>query len=251
MSSRLQRPRRLSHLVREDAKTYIHRLQARGQQTLQEAETLATECRNRLRQETEIARLEIEAQKHERLSKAAPPEEHHASTTTDRISRDRAIEHLAIQLDDQARAEVVRGLEPEWDRVTALEEASREMYALSDELARAHERSGHLAPWDHLALKAARVLGDLPPSEEADTHLLRGAEVEALFAERLGVSRSEYYKRYRPLLRTHHLGEMLGASHVRRRRSGLGPRVSGKRWLQEEVEGLIRYISRPVTDMRC
>jgi hypothetical protein len=67
-----------------------------------------------------------------------------------------------------------------------------------------------LAPWDALAVRAQRDLDrsagspdTLPIDERAE--MLKGCEAADLVQQRLGISRSTYYERYRALLRPYAL----------------------------------------------
>lgn len=77
--------------------------------------------------------------------------------------------------------------------------------------------------------------------------LLSAKEVIAMFEEKLGVGRTIFYKRYRPLLRTHAL--KLGAAEPRpgsfkRTRSRKG--VKGQWYRRTEVEALIEHLTTAV-----
>lgn len=105
------------------------------------------------------------------------------------------------------------------------------------------ERAFHigLAPWDSVALEAYRAWGELPSlPDDGISPILKGSEVEALFHERLGVSRSTYYAEYRGLLRVYHLTPFRA---VEMPDGGLAlPARSIRRFRREEVDALIRFL---------
>lgn len=134
------------------------------------------------------------------------------------------------------------------DRIRKQREHARTMLSAMrgqlQRLERASESSYGLAPWDTAAREAQRVLNgeaDGRGSTDGEGDLLRMAEVVALFGTQLRISRSQFYAKYRPLLRPRILSPRRlilwadgGASLV-----GCD---STMRFLRSEVEALIAYL---------
>ena len=158
-------------------------------------------------------------------------------------------ERLQKRLDvldaDDARA----GVDLE-EKLQALEAEKEELEGLLDQARRRAkslraEQTSYLglAPWDSVALEAYRAWGKLPGlPEDPPCHMLKGSEVEALFHERLGVSRSTYYAEYRGLLRLYHLTPFR-TIHLADGGIALPPRRV-RRFRLEEVEHLVRFLLR-------
>jgi hypothetical protein len=73
------------------------------------------------------------------------------------------------------------------------------------------------------------------------TQMLKGSETATLVQERLGVSRSTYFERYRLLLRTYAISPK---THVRRpngRRAAARPATF--RFRRDEVEAMLDYLA--------
>ena len=134
----------------------------------------------------------------------------------------------------QARTEALAA-----ERV-ALLTAQTEALSRADRLEKQYDSSEGLAPWDTAALEALRAWGELPAAARPAKAILRGSEVEALFRERLGVSRSTYYSEIRPWLRSYHLVPF----RVERLSDGgaLLHRSKNMRFRSEEVDALIAFI---------
>jgi hypothetical protein len=125
-----------------------------------------------------------------------------------------AVFRLSVEL-DRALAGVeedLRAIEPglteRGARLLEQREQARSALAAVREQRRTLEDtklSSHgLAPWDAEARRAQRVLDNEASQAvctEDEDHLLHIHEVVDLFKKELGVSRSQFYQRYRPLLR--------------------------------------------------
>jgi hypothetical protein len=156
-----------------------------------------------------------------------------------------------LNLSPEARTEISERTEAElreWktatenlaaDRVRLTDER-RETQSRFERLQRQAESSEGLAPWDAAALEALRAWGDLPAAPAAAQALLKGADVQALFRERLGVARSTYYSLMRPLLRSYHLVPATVVMYT----DGIARLHPGKgmRFRREEVDAVIAFI---------
>lgn len=125
------------------------------------------------------------------------------------------------------------------ERVRLAEERRTSLSRFNRLMAQAESSEG-LAPWDAAALEALRAWGDLPAAAPAAQALLKGAEVQALFQERLGVGRSTYYSQMRPLLRTYHLVPPTVVTYTDG--SARVHPAKGMRFRREEVEAVIAFI---------
>ncbi|MEM1055736.1 MAG: hypothetical protein AAGI52_09415 [Bacteroidota bacterium] len=122
-----------------------------------------------------------------------------------------------------------------------LEEQASQVREWSQRLTTLEISEEGLAPWDTEALEAYRRWGELPEATPEERVVLTGKDVEALFQERLGVSRSLYYGRFRPLLKTYLLSAATWALYTDGYYYETRPN-SGKRWRRDEVEALLRYL---------
>jgi hypothetical protein len=149
-------------------------------------------------------------------------------------------------------AETDRQSATEQRMITArLEEVATELdvvNSIAGALAKATDSRPGLAPWDGAALTAMRLLGvswmeGIPMDEEAS---LQARDVAALFKEHLGISRSLFYDRFRPLLRTYNLSPMRTVTYSDGT-LGLDGYNSIVRFRRDEVMGLLTFIKRNMT----
>lgn len=122
-----------------------------------------------------------------------------------------------------------------------LEEQASRVREWSLRLSTLRDSTEGLAPWDTEALEAYREWGDLPDVGPEHQEALTGKEVEAFFREHLRVSRSLYYARFRPLLKTYFLSPATWALYTDGYYRQTRP-SSGKRWRRDELEALILFL---------
>ncbi|MEM6326640.1 MAG: hypothetical protein AAF791_05925, partial [Bacteroidota bacterium] len=170
-----------------------------------------------------------ETQERERLSRVLHDAQNAAEATYQALCERLAVERERLEARLREQEAVVQEREEVW---TSLREARSSAYKRGEE---------GLAPWDSEALHALRAWGDLPPARERDRETLTGKETAALFQSALGISRSSYYARVRPLLRTHHLAGELWWHYDDGRSVRTHPRGI-KRWRREEAEALVRFL---------
>lgn len=201
---------------------------------------------DRLRGEDELARIALRGDR-DALGRAAAVERMGAQASGTLLAVQTRIEEGLAKLDAEherareGREEKRRALQAEERSLESARAAARERArALSD----AQASSYGLAPWDAVALRARRAWGedtDLPTSgTPGEPPMLRGSAAAALVQARLGVSRSTYYERYRPLLRAYHLSP----SEVEWLPGGGAViwRGATQRFSREEVEALLRFL---------
>lgn len=153
---------------------------------------------------------------------------------------------VALEALDKSHDADVQKLRPLWEglddeRLVHIYSA-KSSWRLHAELYRLASSPEGLAPWDVRVLDVLRQRGRLPSATPACGPTLKGAAAVELMQEALGISRSLFYDRFRPLLRVHYLSETEFAVLDN---GGLGisrPR-SGKRLRRDEVEALIRFVT--------
>lgn len=190
----------------------------------------------------EVNRLYLH-QDERRQAARQPFEVSHGETLAERSARGAELQR-ALQEFEEGEAERERELRAERSRLGAAYAAAEDAFLAAKTWVRGlrYDQASDegLAPWDREALDALRRLGALPASTESDGAVLKGKEVAALAKNRLGVSRSLYYERLRPLLKAHYLME----HHWLKWDNGevdLLP-ASAKRFRRDEVEALFRFI---------
>ncbi len=158
---------------------------------------------------------------------------------------------------DKARAALRREYEAACaERAAKLSELERERDSLEVELPKDRDRvyalnaagrsSEGLAPWDILAIRATRALSgdsDAPVTISTDerTEMMKGSEAEDLVRERLGISRSTYYERFRPLLKRYPMNPMM---FFRLADGQFGSSRSATfRFRRDEVEALLDFLT--------
>ena len=189
----------------------------------------------------EIRRLPDE-QSWRRIAASAPFNAPFQESPAERRARETERQR-ALDAFDQKFSSHQRELYSERSRLAAAHAEAEEELAVAEkrvrELERARKGAEGLAPWDRMALDALRFLGELPTRCASDDAMMKGAEVVALAAKRLGVSRSLYYQQLRPLLKEHYLMPAQWISWKRERTDRLA--ASAKRFRQDEVEALFRF----------